>query len=84
MLHAVENWLNIAVSGIEDHIEETLYEYQQEGEEINRQTIEALIDSSVKLSLTEGEYHVTQAILLMTRENIDMEYLLNEYGETDE
>ena len=79
--NAVASWLNIAVHGILEHVEESLYELNESGEEITRSTIESLIESTTELSLNNEEYHIMQAVIYMAKEEASIEDLLEEYNE---
>ena len=84
MNNQIRNWLEHAVYGIYNAVEQQLYELHQNSAEITESTIESLIDSNIELAMQNGEWHITQAIKGLVKESIDTKHLLNEYGTEEE
>ena len=74
------NLLSISADGVIGHVENSLHELRDEGREITRSEIESLVGATVEGHLTEMEWHLQQALKVKVQDQIDIEDLLEEYG----
>ena len=75
--------VNTSAHGVIEMVRNALHEKFKDGEEITRSEIEGMVESTVSLSLSEEEWHIKQALLETVNNNIDINDLLEEYGQTD-
>ena len=75
----IASLVSMAAKGVIDHVENTLYEYAEEGREITRSEIETMLESGVKLTMTESEWHMQKALQETVDEMADIEDMLENY-----
>ena len=75
--------IKMSANGVIESVTNNLHEKHEEGEEITRSEIESMVESTVDLSLSENEWHIQQALLTAVNEEIDIDDLLEEYGQDE-
>ena len=75
------NLLSLSADGVIGHVENSLYELRDEGQEITRSEIQGLVASSVETHLTEMEWHLQEALKVQVQDQINIEDLLEEYSQ---
>ena len=75
--------VNTSAHGVIEMVTNNLHSKCEDGEEITKEEIEAMVESSVSLTLSEEEWHIKQALLETVNNDINIDNLLKEYGQTD-
>ena len=82
--HRILNLMNWAAYGVEEYVEERLFELDQEGETIDTEVVEECIMSGVELVMPAGqEYHLSQALELAVKDRINVDDLVNKYADEE-
>ena len=76
--------VSCSANGVAESVKNRLYEMRENGDEITKNEIATMIESTVELSLSENEWHIQQALLEKAQAEIDVEALFNEYGPENE
>ena len=76
--------VSCSANGVAESVENRLHEMRENSDEITKNKIATMIESTVELSLSENEWHIQQALLEKAQAEINVEALFNEYGTENE
>ena len=82
-LHSVRSQLGYVAYAVIEQVRNHLYELREQDYDITQSFIEAQIDSTISLHLTEEDQHIQTSIREVVDEQISIDDLLEEYGDDE-
>ena len=78
---SAKSYINYAISGIIESIEESVWEDAENGQKITKDHIESKVDSVIETALSGIEYHIFQALKILVEEEISHEDIIAQHEE---